>query len=150
MAAFVTPAGSRMVDPFDGKMMPWLQEDVENDVIHMQDPRHAFYAHIESDIEAQQWLDKTVFCPASVIQDAVEYVPYKHVGRGVDATYLVCERDKELNAAVQEGMATLLGETRRMEYCDAGHCCMIGYARTIADVVERAWKATELRLKSER
>ncbi|KAK3711357.1 hypothetical protein LTR37_009737 [Vermiconidia calcicola] len=140
MAAFVPPAGSRMVNPFDGKMMPWLDEDVENDVSHMQDPRHAFYELIVSDVEAQK----------RVVKDALEYVPYEHDGRGVDATYLMCERDKELTARVQECMATLLGESRRVDYCNAGHCCMIRYAHTIADVVERAWKVTELRLESER
>ena len=140
-AAFVQHAGSRLVDPFDGNMMPWLDEDVENDIIHMQDPRHAFYEHVESDREAQNWLEMTVLCPASVVKDIQTYAPYEHIGHGVDVTYLVCNRDKELKGPIQEGMATLLGPTRRMEYCDAGHCCMIGYGKVIADVVDGAWNA---------
>ena len=148
MAALVTPAGTRMVDPFDGKLAPWLDEDVENGIIHMRDARNAFYGHL-SDEEAQKWLDKTVYCPASINRDVMNYAPYEHVGKGVDATYLVCERDRELTVPIQEGMASLLGESRRMEYCDAGHCCMIGYAETIANVVDRCWKATEERFESE-
>jgi hypothetical protein len=46
MAAFVQHAGSRLVDPFDGNMVPWVDEDVENDIIHIQDPRHTFYEHV--------------------------------------------------------------------------------------------------------
>lgn len=139
MSAFVQPAGSRLVDPFNGQMPPWMDEDIENDIVHMQNPRQAFYNHVESDAEAQKWLDLTVFCPASVVKDIQSYAPYAWVGKGVDGTYLVCRREKELTEVVQEGMASLLGESRRMEYCDAGHCCMIGYGELIAGVVERAW-----------
>ena len=143
MAAFVSPLESTRVDPFDGKPAPWLEEDVENGIVHMKDPRHAFYGHIDSDAEAQAWLDKTVYCPSRILRDPQTYVPYDHIGSGVDATYLVCRRDKELKVPMQEGMATLLGDSRRLEYCDAGHCCMIGYAETIADVVNRAWNASK-------
>lgn len=147
MAAFVIPPGTALDTPFDGQMMPWLEEDTTNDIIHMKDARHAFYAHIESDEEAQKWLEMTVLCPASTLKDQQEYAPYEHVGHGVDATYLVCSRDKELTSPVQEGMASLLGESRRMEYCDAGHCCMLGgYAPLVADVVERACKASYARV----
>ena len=146
MAAFVIPVGTRLADGTDGKMPPWLEEDVENQITHMKDPRHAFYGHLESDEEAQKWLDKTVYCPSSVIWDAQDYSPYEHVGKGVDATYLVCTRDKELVTPVQEAMASLLGDARRMEYCDAGHCCMIGYGDIIADTVDRAWKTSKARL----
>ena len=142
MAAFVQPAGTRLTDPFNGNPPPWLDEDTEKDIVHMQTPRHAFYGHIESDNEAQNWLDMTVMCPSSVLRDAQSYAPYEYVGHGLDATYLVCSRDKELNAQVQEGMATLLGPDRHMEHCDAGHCCMIGYGSVIADVMDRAWTRT--------
>lgn len=150
MAAFVQPAGSRLVDPFNGQMMPWLDEDVQNEIVHMQDARHAFYEHVESDEEAQKWLDMTVMCPASVVKDAQTYAPYEHVGHGVDATYLVCSRDKELKVPIQEAMASLLGPTVRIEYSDAGHCCMIGYGETIASVVDRAWKTSKERIDSDR
>jgi hypothetical protein len=124
-----------------------MDEDVANGIAHMQDPRHAFYEHIDSDTEAQKWLDMTVLCPASVVKDAQTYDPYEHVGRGLDATYLICSRDKELKVPVQEGMASLLGPSRRIEYCDAGHCCMIGYGETIAGVVDRAWEASKDRME---
>jgi hypothetical protein len=113
----------------------------------MQNARNAFYAHIESDSEAQKWLDMTVLAPARIVKDVQSYVPYDHIGHGVDATYLVCTRDKELTAPIQEAMASLLGESRTLEYCDAGHCCMLGYETTITDVVERAWKTTKGRLE---
>lgn len=148
MAAFPIPVGTSLSTPFGGKMMPWLDEDVKNGVVHMQNPREAFYAHIESDAEAKHWLDMTVYCPTSVIRDSLQYAPYEHIGNGVDATYLVCSRDKELVVPVQEGMASLLGDSRTMEYCDAGHCVMLGYADTIGDVVERASQRTKARLES--
>jgi hypothetical protein len=126
----------------------WLDEDTKNGTLHMQNARQAFYAHIESDSEAQKWLDMTVLAPARIVKDVQAYVPYDHIGHGVDATYLVCTQDKELTAPIQEAMASLLGESRTLEYCDAGHCCMLGYETTITDVVERAWKATNHRRPS--
>ncbi|KAK5175280.1 uncharacterized protein LTR77_000418 [Saxophila tyrrhenica] len=147
MAAFVIPAGTSLTTPFEGEMMPWLTEDTENGIIHMNDPRHAFYEHIESDAEAQEWLDMTVLCPSSVVRDTLQCAPYERIGQGVDATYLVCSQDKELTVPVQEAMATLLGDTRTMEYCDAGHCVMLGYAETIADVVGRAYQRSRVRLE---
>ena len=149
MAAFVLPLGACLNTPYGGDSIPFLDYDNENDLIRMQNPRQAFYGHIESDEEAQKWLDLTVLCPAQINRDVQEFVPYEYIGRGVDATYLVCTRDKELNTQVQEGMATMLGESRRMEYCDAGHCAMIGYADTIAVVVENAWTFTKSRLDGE-
>ncbi|KAK3056941.1 hypothetical protein LTR09_001979 [Extremus antarcticus] len=132
LASFVLPLGTSLSTPWGDTLMPWLTEDVEDGVIHMKDPRNAFYAHIESDAEAQKWLDLTVLCPKSVIRDCLEYVPYE---------------DKELKVEVQQGMAELLGEARTMEYCDAGHCAMLGYGETIADVVWRASRRTEARLE---
>lgn len=126
-------------------MPPWIDEDVENEIAHMQDPRHEFYEHIESDIEAQKWLDMTVLCPASVVRDPQTYAPLKHIGHGLSATYLVCSRDKELKVPIQESMASLFGPTSRIEYCDAGHCCMIGYGKIIAEVVQRAWNESKER-----
>ena len=146
MAAFCLPLGSSVSDPFGGKTAPWLKEDVDNGVIHMIDPRHTFYSHIESDAEAQKWLDKMVYCATVISREPQNFVPYDYIGAGVDATYLVCERDKSLSVPAQEEMASLLGDSRRMEYCDAGHCCMIGYGETIAKVVDRAWRVSELRL----
>lgn len=150
MAAFVQPAGACLVDPFNGEMPPWIVEDTTNGIMHMKDPRRAFYNHVESDAEAQKWLDMNVLCPTSVLRDRQTYDPYEWIGKGVDATYLVVRREEELTPAVQEGMASLLGESRRMEYCDAGHCCMIGYGKTISEVVKRAWEHSEKRIEGSR
>jgi hypothetical protein len=94
------------------------------------------------DGKAQNWLEMTILCPASVVKDIQTYTSYEHIGNGVDATYLVCSGDKELKVPIQEGIATLLGPTRRMEYCDAGHCCMIGYGKVIAYVVDGGLNAS--------
>ena len=120
---------------------------MENNILHMQDPRHAFYEHVESDNEAQRWLHMTILCPASVLRDTQTYDPYEHVGYGLDATYLVCSRDKELKVPIQEGMASLLGSSRRIENSDAGHCCMIGHGETLAGVVDRAWESSTERIE---
>lgn len=147
MAAFVIPVGTCLNTPFGGDNVPWLDYDKENDVIHIQNPRQAFYGHIESDEEAKKWLDLTVYCPARVNRGVLEFAPYDHIGKGVDATYLVCRRDKDLDPEAQKEMATLLGESRTMEYSDAGHCAMVGgYEGEIVDVVKRAWERIERHL----
>lgn len=151
MAAFVIPAGTCLNTPFGGgDNVPFLDYDTENDTISMQDARNAFYGHVESDEEAQKWLGLCTLAPAQINRDVLQWVPYEYIGKGVDATYLVCRRDLNLPTGLQEGMATLLGETSRMEYCDAGHCAMIGYAEEIVRVIEGAWEYTKGRLDEER
>lgn len=149
MAAFVIPVGTCLNTPFGGDYVPWLDYDKENGVIHIQNPRQAFYGHVESDEEAQKWLDMTVYCPASVNRGVLEFGPYEFLGKGVDATYLVCKRDLDLTLEAQEGMATLLGESRTMEYSEAGHCAMVGgYVDDIVSVVRRAWQRMQSQLES--
>lgn len=141
-SAFVMPAGTSMVTPFNGSVPPWIAEDPELHAIGFKDPRNACYNHIQDDKVAQHWLEKTVLCPARVMRDVQTFAPYEHIGPDLHATYLVCRDDYELKSYVQEGMATLLGESRRMRYLDSGHCAMIGNAKDIAGVVKEAWDST--------
>lgn len=71
----------------------------------------------------------TVLCPASLMRAAQFHAHTEHIGDGLDATYLVCRRDAELNTKMQEAIASILGEARRPEYCDGGRCAMIGSQR---------------------
>ena len=144
-SAFVMPAGTNMVAPFSGNIPPWIDEDPETHAIAFKDLKTACYNHIQDDAVAQYWLDKTVLCPGRLLRDVQTFAPYEYIGSGLDATYLVLRDDYELKSYIQEGMATLLGESRRMEYLDSGHCAMIGNAKEIADVVKQAWAFTQSR-----
>ncbi|KAK4503867.1 hypothetical protein PRZ48_004782 [Zasmidium cellare] len=138
-AAFIIPANTSLLTPFDGNMVPWLDEDTVNGTIEHPDPREANYNDIKDDAKAQEWLDMCVLCPASVVRDETSSDPYEHIGKGVDATYLVCKGDTRLTMAAQEKMAELLGEKRVMMYCEAGHCPMITQPGILAEVVMEAW-----------
>ena len=147
-SAFVIPAGTAIWTPFNDEIPPWLYEN-EDGTLWMNDPSNAFYSHIEDETEAKKWLDKTVLCPSSVMKDVSDYAPYELVGSGVDATYIVNRGDFEAKAEVQEMMATLLGDSRRMAYIDSGHCSMIGHAAELAKAVGDAWEVSKFSLESE-
>lgn len=115
----------------------------------MLDPRKSHYGDIKDDKEAQKWLDLCVLCPGSVIKDETTSDPLRFVGKGLDATYLVCRRDYRLKTEVQEGMASLLGDEREVVYCDAGHGPMVSFSERVAEVVMRAWMKSKKRLESE-
>ena len=149
MCAMIIPAGTAMVTPFNGEIMPWLDEDKENGLQRMKDARHAFYGHVESDIEARKWLDKTVICPTSVLRAVQDFSPQEYTQRGeVDATYFICKGDQEFVAPIQEQMAGTLGERTTKVFSEAGHCCMIGYAEEIADVASKAWERSAPKFKT--
>ena len=147
-SAFVIPAGTAICTPFNSEILPWLYDGADG-TLWMKSPRNAFYSHIEDEMEAKKWLDKTVLCPSSVIKDVTEYAPYELVGHGVDATYIVNRGDFEAKAEVQEMMATLLGDSRRMTYIESGHCSMIGNAAELARAVEEAWSVSKMKLEQE-
>ncbi|KAF2170208.1 hypothetical protein M409DRAFT_19811 [Zasmidium cellare ATCC 36951] len=113
-AAFVIPGGTSLLTPFNGAMVPWLEEDTTNGTIEMLDPRRSHYSDIKDEAEAQKWLDMCVLCPVSAVRDETTSDPYEFVGKGVDATYLVCKGDCRLTTEAQEGMAMLLGDQRVM------------------------------------
>jgi hypothetical protein len=145
-AALIIPAETALVTPFGGNIPPW-QYEKDDGTLWMNDPRVDFYNHLDDD-EAQRWLEKTVYCPSSVIKDVQQYAPFEHVGNGLDATYIVCTGDAVAKPEFQEMMASLLGDARKMEYCDSGHCAMIGNADDIAVLVGRAWTVSKQRLES--
>lgn len=145
-AAFVIPAATSLLTPFRGEIAPWLREDASHGTIEMIDPRMSLYNDIKDDAEAQKWLDKLVLCPASVVKDETSSDPYESVGKGLDATYLVCMNDHRMTTAGQEAMASLLGEERVMYYCEAGHCPMVTQPGVIAEIAREAWAKSKKRL----
>lgn len=146
-AAFIIPAGTSLLTPFNGEMLPWLKEDATSRTVEMLDPRTSFYSDVDDDDEAQKLLDTLVLCPASVVRDETSSDPYESVGKGLDATYLVCMNDYRMTTAGQEAMASLLGEERVMYYCEAGHCPMVTQPGVIAEIVREAWARSKKRLE---
>lgn len=77
----------------------------------------------------------------------IDYAPYDEVEKGnLDATYLVANLEKELTPETQEGLASLLGKNRRLQYSDTGHCAMISFPKSVTKVVEGAWQVSGKRL----
>lgn len=145
MAAFVIPPGTSLGDSFQGNIPEWLQLDETEEALYISDHRLSFYNDLD-EFEAHRWAEKCVHCSLHCFQDKLRSAPYDFVGNGLDATYLVCKQDYRLIVPIQEGMATLLGANRKMEYIDAGHCAMISVPEAVADVAWRAWEGTKSRL----
>lgn len=146
MAAFVIPLGKALGDSFGENIPNFLQLDEANGLLYMSDVRMSFYNDLEG-AEGQKWAEKCVYCSLHCFQDKLSSVPYEHIGKGLDATYLVCKQDYRLLVPVQEAVATLLGENRKTEYIDAGHCAMLSAPEEVASVVWKAWESSEARLK---
>lgn len=68
----------------------------------MKEPRNSFYHAIEDDAEAQRWLDMRMCWPTRIDWENIPSTPYEHVGRGLDATYLVCTKYFRLPFEVQK------------------------------------------------
>lgn len=146
MAAFIIPLGTALGDSFGGIIPEWLHVNEADGTLHISDHRMSFYNDLD-ETEAQDWVDKCVHCSLHCFQDKLSSAPYEYIGKGLDVTYLVCKQDYRLTVPIQEGMATLLGDHRKMEYIDAGHCAMVGASEKVADVVWRAWATTKSRLE---
>ncbi|KAL5371257.1 hypothetical protein DPSP01_014389 [Paraphaeosphaeria sporulosa] len=146
MAAFIIPVGTALGDSFGGKIPEWLRVDEKDGTLHISDHRMSFYNDLD-DAEAQTWAGKCVHCSLHCFQDKLTSAPYEYIGKGLDATYLVCKQDYRLIEPIQEAMATLLGEDRKMEYIDVGHCAMVGAPEEVASVVWRAWESSKSRLE---
>lgn len=144
--AFLFRKGTAIATPFDGVLPPWLEEDTTTSAMDIKNPRMAFFSHL-SDEDADYWLKTLTLCSSKLTRDVATWEPYEYVGNDVDATCLVLTGDLGVSIEKQEQMANLLGDTRRMESIDSGHCAMIGAAEEMALVVKRAWDFTEDRLK---
>lgn len=82
---------------------------------------------------ADVWIAKLQCQPASGWDDVVSYAGWKKV----PSTYLVCEADAVLPAAIQRDMATLAG-SEVLEMCSGGHMAIISQPERVAMCVRRA------------
>lgn len=140
VAAFVLPIGTNLFTPFGGQVPPFCDDDQENGIMPMKEPRQSFYSDIEDDDEAEQWMKMCVQWPTRIGSENITSAPYDHVGRGFDATYIVTTRDYRLPKEMQEGIASILGEHRAVEYIDSGHVPMVSQPAVLANMVLSAWE----------
>lgn len=147
--AFVQAAGSACLDPWAGELPPWSSYDAQTGECVRKDKREAFYSHVLDDAQAEEYVAACTRWPAQPLRDVQEFAPLEFVGKGLDATYVVCTEDQDLTVQLQEGMASLLGEKRAMRTLAAGHCAQVGFAEEIGGIVREGWESSKLRLGRE-
>jgi pimeloyl-ACP methyl ester carboxylesterase len=141
LAALVIPSGNPLDVFFNPQAAPWLEFDEVAGLLQIQDPRTTFFNDVVDDAVAEKWLARCTLFPTRACHDVQTSDPFEFVGRGVGATYVVALKDYRLTPEMQEGMASLLGEARKLWRCDAGHNLIITAVDEVVRVVRAAWES---------
>lgn len=91
-------------------------------------PRESLFNDI-SDQEAEKWMKRMKTQPAEGWNGITQYCGWEDV----PSTYLVCEKDALLPAAVQMQIAQMAGS--KIEKCEAGHMVMLSMPERVVEVI---------------
>jgi len=115
-----------------GMMVPPLPcYDVQGDRMYPLDPPASLF-HDLSPSEAESWVKKVEFQPASGWEREVGYCGWKDV----PSVYLMCEKDLIVPFPYQQQCSQLAGS--EIEICGAGHMVMLSQPEKVVEVIRKA------------
>lgn len=151
MAAFVAKSGTSLLDMLGGKWLPWMKLDVsislfaagvisrginsiQGDYCRAEEAAEICYNDL-SPQDQEKWSSRVVHTSRAVFEDRVDHEPW----RDLPCMYLFCEDDKAIPLAVQESMASLLGEYSQFR-CSSSHSPFLSMPDKVAEACEVAAK----------
>lgn len=113
-----------------------VEKKKKDDYCHANDAADTFYNDLPAD-EQQKWVSKLTHTSRAVFEGASSYEPW----HDLPCMYILCDKDHAIPIALQEKMASLLGNDRLSFRCDASHSPFLSMPDKVADACELAAKA---------
>lgn len=151
MAAFVAKSGTSLLDMLGGKWLPWMKLDVSTSlfttcvILRSTNSKKGDYCRADGAAEIcyndlspqnqEKWSSRIVHTSRAVFEDRVSQEPW----HDLPCMYLFCENDKAIPLAVQESMASLLGEYSHFR-CSSSHSPFLRMPDKVAEACELAAK----------
>ncbi|KAJ5113306.1 hypothetical protein N7456_001840 [Penicillium angulare] len=132
IAAFVAKSGTSLLDMLGGNWLPWMK--VDGDYCHAEDAADVCYNDLSVD-DQKKWGSKITHTSRFVFEDPVAHEPW----HDLPCMYLFCEEDQALPLAIQESMATLLGDYSEYR-CPSSHSPFLSMPDKVAEASELAAK----------
>ncbi|KAJ5380044.1 uncharacterized protein N7496_002472 [Penicillium cataractarum] len=132
MAAFVAKSGTSLLDMLGGNWLPWMKLD--GNYCRAEEAAEICYNDL-SPQEQEKWSSRIVHTSRAVFEDRVAHEPWHNL----PCMYLFCEDDKAIPLAVQESMASLLGEYSQFR-CSSSHSPFLSMPDKVAEACELAAK----------
>ncbi|CEO59973.1 hypothetical protein PMG11_04620 [Penicillium brasilianum] len=151
MAAFVAKLGTSLLDMLGGNWLPWMKLDVsgccfltrmasidansmQGDYCRAEEAAEICYNDL-SLREQEKWSSRIVHTSRAVFEERVAHEPW----HDLPCMYLFCEDDKAIPLAVQESMASLLGDYSQFR-CPSSHSPFLSMPDKVAEACELAAK----------
>ncbi|CAK7237917.1 hypothetical protein SBRCBS47491_010205 [Sporothrix bragantina] len=132
-AAFLLPEGGSLMEMLGGVPLPWLMLSDNDTIVHPENPAEIFYNDLT--LEAAAQTASTLKCHSyRTFFSKLTYAAYKDI----PVTYVLCEKDNAIPAAVQQIMVDNAGVHIDVDKLDASHSPFLSQPDNVVAACRRA------------